>query len=141
MSTLDAASVLDRRRLTWGITLAYAALLFVLSELEEAPNAGLQYFIPDLQQFIEESDKLLHLLAYSVLGLLLSAALAGPRPISERCLWAAVLLTAVYGVSDEFHQSFVPLRTASGWDTLADAVGGWVGATAFRWWREGARRP
>jgi VanZ family protein len=35
----------------------------------------------------------------------------------------ALLLTAVYAVSDEYHQSFVPGRTATGKDILFDMLG------------------
>ena len=45
----------------------------------------------------------------------------------------AAALAAVYGVSDELHQSFVPGRTADGADVVADAVGAVLGAGAGTW--------
>lgn len=37
--------------------------------------------------------------------------------------WTAGLFAAMYAVTDEMHQAFVPGRSASLWDVLADAVG------------------
>ncbi len=41
--------------------------------------------------------------------------------------WLAAVLTVLYGISDEFHQSFVPTRDASFWDVMADAAGAMLG--------------
>ncbi|OPY19806.1 MAG: VanZ like family protein [Methanomethylovorans sp. PtaU1.Bin093] len=35
----------------------------------------------------------------------------------------AILVGIFYGITDEFHQSFVPRRSSSEWDVLADSVG------------------
>ena len=35
----------------------------------------------------------------------------------------AILVGIFYGITDEFHQSFVPGRSSSEWDVLADSVG------------------
>jgi VanZ family protein len=44
------------------------------------------------------------------------------------------MASAVYGVSDEFHQRFVPGRNASIEDWVADVAGAAVGvAAAFAW--------
>ncbi len=71
-------------------------------------------------------DKLLHAGAYAVLARTIFFAL-DPRPAGRPsrglCL-LVVALTVLYGISDEFHQSFVPGRFPSGWDVAADAVGG-----------------
>jgi VanZ family protein len=37
------------------------------------------------------------------------------------------LSAALFGLSDEIHQSFVPFRTADAWDVLADALGAALG--------------
>jgi VanZ family protein len=43
---------------------------------------------------------------------------------------AAVVLSTLYGVSDEWHQSFVPGRSPDVLDVAADAVGSTIGALA-----------
>ncbi len=60
-------------------------------------------------------DKLAHFATYAVLATLLV------RSGLSQAL--AFLLAVVYGAGDEWHQSFVPGRDASGFDLLADAAG------------------
>lgn len=49
----------------------------------------------------------------------------------------AVLISALYAASDEFHQSFVATRDASVWDVLLDSAG--ATAAIFLLWRIGRR--
>jgi VanZ family protein len=42
-------------------------------------------------------------------------------------LMPALLLCLLYGMSDEFHQSFVPDRTPSVLDVAADTIGACIG--------------
>lgn len=44
--------------------------------------------------------------------------------LRSRWFWVSLLLVVVYSLSDEFHQSFVPARTASIYDSLIDSLGG-----------------
>jgi VanZ family protein len=85
------------------------------------------------------SDKSGHGIGYGMLGAVLLRALAGGR--LRGVTWgraaAAVLLATLYGVSDEFHQSFVPGRSPDRFDVLADSIGAasvvLVGAAARAW--------
>ena len=43
----------------------------------------------------------------------------------------AVVATTMYGASDEWHQSFVPLRDSNIRDWLTDILGGALGAGLF----------
>ena len=68
-------------------------------------------------------DKVGHALLYGVLAWLLWRVL-GQRYASSAVLAAACTALAVaYGVSDEFHQAFVPGRTPSVADLAADGLG------------------
>jgi hypothetical protein len=71
------------------------------------------------------SDKSGHGIGYGILGAVLLRALAGGR--LRGVTWgkaaAALLLATLYGVSDEFHQSFVPGRSPDPYDVLADSIG------------------
>ncbi len=71
------------------------------------------------------NDKLGHFLAYFFLALLVAAALAGFRtPTSHWVrMVSALLFTCAFGISDEWHQSFVPGRFAGLDDFVADALG------------------
>jgi len=46
----------------------------------------------------------------------------------------------MYAVSDDFHQSFVPSRTASAWDVLVDACGAATGLALIWSLRRAAKR-
>lgn len=70
---------------------------------------------------------LAHLVVYAILGALLVAALLPGRD-SGAAVAIAVLLASLYGVTDEFHQAFVPLRTPDVADWGVDTVGALVGA-------------
>jgi VanZ family protein len=64
-----------------------------------------------------------HVLAYAVLAWLWWRVLSPGRQLTGASLWAAFILTTLYGVSDEIHQSFVPGRHARLADVLFDASG------------------
>ncbi len=82
-------------------------------------------------QQVDPENLALHLAEYSLLGLLLFRALR-QRPDA---LLAASILGLAYGLTDEFHQAFVPTRTSSLGDGLADGLGSILGAMAARWRR------
>jgi VanZ family protein len=66
-----------------------------------------------------------HLTEYSIFSLLILRAIrAGRREWKFSWALAAVLAVIVYASLDEFHQSFVPGRTAAVSDVLLDTVGG-----------------
>jgi hypothetical protein len=45
-----------------------------------------------------------------------------------------IILVTAYGITDEYHQLLVPGRYASGWDILADSLGGFLAALMLFWW-------
>lgn len=75
-------------------------------------------------------DYVAHGVSYAGLGVMLMRALAGGRLslMSWRHVVLATVIGGVYGISDEFHQSFVPGRHSSLSDIAADTVGALVGA-------------
>ena len=77
--------------------------------------------------------KLGHLTEYAILAMLLWRALrSGTRwQIKVSILFlVAALASAIFAASDEFHQSFVPSRTASPTDVMIDICGALVGLLA-----------
>ncbi len=75
-------------------------------------------------------DWLLHALEYGVLGFVLARACAGGLSrgrLGLGPLGLTLVLGTLYGVSDEWHQSWVPGRDASARDVLADMVGSGLG--------------
>ena len=77
-----------------------------------------------------------HFTEYAILGLLAVRAfiVSGNPRLRRHWLLAAFVLVAVYALSDEYHQSFVPSRTASIYDSLIDIAGGMT-VLALALWR------
>jgi VanZ family protein len=77
-----------------------------------------------------------HAAAYCGLSLLIVRALSAAelRRVTWTVVVVAVAIATLYGLSDEFHQRFVPGRTFDLLDLLADAIGAVVGASAVRAW-------
>ena len=74
--------------------------------------------------------KLGHLTEYAILAMLLWRALrSGTRwQVKMSILFlVAALASAIFAASDEFHQSFVPSRTASPTDVMIDICGTLIG--------------
>ena len=84
-----------------------------------------------------------HVTEYFILSLLLLRGFqAGNRKFGLQLALMVVLMVAAYAALDEFHQSFVPGRTAALSDVLLDTAGGAlaqgiVGVVVF--WRETRR--
>lgn len=84
-----------------------------------------------------------HLVAYAVLAGLIRIAVGDARR-DRRADILAVALATIYGLTDEFHQSFVPGRNASAFDVVVDLVGATAGIWIIdhvRALRESAKRP
>lgn len=64
-----------------------------------------------------------HLGAYFVLAICLWWALGFVRVEPTTRLWLAFAGSVLYGISDEWHQSFVPGRVPDWRDVLTDAIG------------------
>lgn len=71
-------------------------------------------------------DKLAHCIAY---GCLAATFLYGLHPLInssiKKNIAAIIVITfcLFFGISDEYHQSFIPGRSVSFWDIVADAFG------------------
>ncbi len=78
-------------------------------------------------------DKVMHLGAYAVLALLFARALKQEKPLlpQRKLRLFAILFASFYGLSDEVHQAFVPLRHASMGDLAADFLGSFAGACFY----------
>lgn len=112
----------------WFPVIAYITLIFYLSSLSH-PEERLPNFL-----FEQLGDKLLHGIEYAVLAVLCYRAFrwaAGPQA-GEYAVMLAVVSTSLYGLTDEFHQAYVPLRESSFADWIADTTGAVIGAVGSR---------
>ncbi len=99
--------------------------------------------IPNLKNLPGDiSDKSGHSIGYAMLGGVILRALAGGRlrGVTLARGLAAIVLATLYGITDEFHQLFVPGRSADRYDVLADCIGatigiaiGWLASAVRRW--------
>lgn len=102
----------------WGPAVAQMALIFAISSLNKAP-------IPP-----GVTDHFGHSLGYFMLSVAMFRAFAGASwvGVNWRSGALAVGCSVLYGLSDEFHQSFVPGRSPAWDDVVADGVGALIGA-------------
>jgi VanZ family protein len=79
-------------------------------------------------------DKTWHFAGYTAFAVVVVRAVAGglPRRIDARTAIAAVAIVVVYAATDEWHQSFVPGRSAALDDLATDSVGAMLG-TVLCW--------
>ncbi|MGD2184775.1 MAG: VanZ family protein [Desulfobacterales bacterium] len=89
--------------------------------------------LPDVQ-FL---DKILHFVAYGLLGVLFFRAyLTLPLKDSKNLLILISIGSAtLYGVSDEIHQYFVPFREADLMDGVANMIGSICGVYFYFLWK------
>ena len=81
--------------------------------------------------------KLAHFTEYAILGFLAARAFrTSPRPaINSRWFSISLTLIVTFALMDEYHQSFVPTRTGSIYDSLIDIAGGLTALLVIRWRR------
>ena len=100
----------------WLPLLAYLGIIFYFSSIPEI------CLIESIPQFILK-DKLLHILEYLILSILFYRTLNQYQNLKHYSFILAVTFSALYGLTDEFHQLFVPGRIFSVLDLFADLVG------------------
>jgi len=136
---------LSRHLRLWLPAIAWAAVIsWASTDLFSASHTS-RYILPALHWlfprasaetldrvhfFIRKSAHFAEYFAFSVL--LLRAVRGRHRGWQLRWAIAALAIAAGYSALDEFHQSFVPSRTASPWDSLLDTAGA-AAAHIFLW--------
>lgn len=104
----------------WSIIplITWCMILFILSSIpgSEYPQVDWQY-----------ADKAVHLLLYTVLGICAASCfLRRGFPV-----YVPIAFGLFFGITDEIHQAWVPLRSPSVGDIYADAIGVTLGVTIF----------
>jgi VanZ family protein len=116
--------------LRWLITVFWMVVIFSFSAQPHSGEITAHYF-GAFNMFMRKSG---HVCEYAILFTLFRWSLAGHfgnfQKLSRKALYlsaAALLLTVTYAATDEWHQSFVPGRSACVSDVFVDTLGG-VGA-------------
>ena len=94
----------------------------------------------ELRHMHEVIRKLAHFTEYLILSVLLYRALRSGRRFDLRAAGMAVAIAGLYSIGDEFHQWFVPGRTAAATDCLIDVSGAAAGQGLLAAWGSGRRR-
>ena len=126
-----------------GATLAWMGFIFYLSSLSQAEvsqplESPIVSWLGTLRSYAA------HIVLYGVLAALAQASLWGWKSDYRlRWVWAAAAFSALYGISDEYHQSLVG-RSGSLADVIVNAFGA-TGAAASLWaagicWRRNSQR-
>ncbi len=90
-----------------------------------------------MPSFIPGFDKLVHMIVY---GLLAATILYAFEPAINNgrtsvLFLVTVILCILYGIGDEFHQSFIPGRFASIVDLAADTLGAVAACAVWFFWK------
>ena len=118
----------------WAPPLLWMALIFAVSAQPTLPSLADSLF-----------DSLIkygaHFFEYAVLALLWYRAIYSRFP-DPKILPLAFIIVFLYALSDEFHQSFVPGRSATWQDVAVDVLGGacaLLAWNALQQWRNRVR--
>jgi len=127
----------------WWPALVWAVVISGFSTGAFTSDNTSRFIVPILRYFLPhasaETLELLHFLVrkcahfteYFILSLLILRGIrAGAKGMHLRWALLTILLVAGYASLDEFHQSFVPGRTAAVGDVLIDTSGGAVALIA-----------
>jgi VanZ family protein len=130
-----------RRSIRWATTICWAGLIYHLST-EGFGSSFTELWLRQVLAFFRLDvspatlhllnfavRKLAHLTEYAIFAQLLYVTLLGAEELEwqpRRAFWSA-LIAAGYSLTDEFHQVFVPNRTASLADCALDTTGATFG--------------
>ena len=83
----------------------------------------------DAPMLFPGQDKVFHASVYGILGFfLLGAMRPATAGYTRDQIRTSVIIASLYGISDEFHQAFVPGRSPDVLDWLADTTGALLAA-------------
>jgi VanZ family protein len=99
-------------------------ILWIFPNLSEERVAAIHFITRKTGHFSE----------YAVMGLLAARAFSGSakKLLQRHWFQVSLVLLVAYALLDEFHQSFVPDRTASIYDSAIDVIGGLTALFFFK---------
>ena len=110
----------------WLPVIIYAVCIFILSSISSLPKV-----VPVFPHF----DKVSHFIVYALFGFLMLRALFASYKDKKSIIYLrflAVFIVIFYGVTDEIHQYFVPLRHMDILDLASDSIGAFIGQLFFK---------
>lgn len=135
--SVNNSSRLWRFAYYWLPLIAWACVIFAMSHTS---GSTLDTTIEETSEFLPIAlltQEFAHIAQYGMLAALAYRLLASYQTLPRmRALGGALLFAVCYGVTDEFHQMFVPGRSATLGDLALDTIGaalGLVGALIAAW--------
>lgn len=89
----------------------YSGLILTLSSI---PSKN----IP--KSFLLEWDKAIHFIEYFIFGILAAKSI---EHLSKKWIYTIIPLGIMFGIMDEYFQSYIAGRFSSGWDAFSDSLG------------------
>lgn len=123
---------------SWAAVAAVAAFIFAMSAKDGVTldtNSGLlsaakAWLAATAEQLLGhriDVSPIGHFAEYLLFGAVLANAVRLHVPL-RRTVWLAPLIASLYGITDEIHQIFVPMRSCDPADWLVDTVAAVIGA-------------
>jgi len=106
----------EKLTLYWLPVVLWGAIIFTFSANPTTSTSEIHW-----QDFVIK--KTLHILFFGALATLLYRALRESGVGKVRAGYIAIIVTALYGASDEIHQSFTPGRMPRAYDVIFDTIG------------------
>lgn len=100
----------------WIPVLFWMVLIFSLSSIQVGSTSEFYW-----KDFVVK--KTAHIFEYGILATLVYRALINSKIEKKKAMWYSVLFAFIYGLTDEFHQSFTPGRGPKFTDALIDTTG------------------
>lgn len=121
-----------KKKIAVSVLILYWPVLFVLAHIP----------IPRVVREANISDKSLHFLAYLILTFLIWSAVSGDRKVQWRrtAPWLVLFIIAVYGILDEWLQTYISERSCDVRDYITDlagAVAALILSSFFTFWPAG----
>lgn len=110
-----------RLLLPWLPSLLWAGVIFSASAVPGSKIPG-------------HFGNLAHVAEYMIFAALLSVPISRGRSL-WRAATIALLIASAYGITDEIHQAFVPMRTPDVADWGRDTLGALIGVSLIAWAR------
>jgi VanZ family protein len=109
----------------WGPAILVMSIIFLASSTPKSE-------LPDFGLWDAFAKKGGHMAGYALLAAAFFHALSKNRTMGQSPFFLAAVFAVLYAISDEWHQKFIPGRSASVWDVAIDAAGIILGLAFLR---------
>ena len=100
----------------WLPPFLWAVVIFTFSSMQVGSSSEFYW-----KDFIVK--KTAHVIEYGVFATLIYRALINSNVNKRKAMWYAVFVALLYGMTDEFHQSYTPGRGPAVRDVVIDTIG------------------